>query len=77
MEVDDESIPPMDHKICSSCRAAHFNEWDLCSYCASLRQQELERRLQEGDRADSLMSIAATALFGNQRQRLQRTWRIG
>lgn len=65
----------MDHKVCSACKAAHFEEWDLCLWCSSQRQYELERRLREDDGALPLPTVV-TAIFGPQR-RVERAWRIG
>lgn len=64
----------MDPKLCRACHAPHFNDYDLCGWCAHLKQQELERRLANDDKALSLMTVV-TAIFGPQ-GRYKAKWRI-
>lgn len=67
----------MDPKLCHACRGPHFNDYDLCAFCAEMKQQELERRLQQDDGALSLMAIASTVVHGRQGRKFKSAWRVG
>lgn len=66
----------MDPKLCTSCHAPHFEDYDLCRWCADERQRELEHRLRQDDGKPSWMVLAAEAVHGKQ-PRFKRVWRIG
>ena len=63
-------------KLCPNCKAAHFNDWNLCDYCADMSQQELEHRLRDDNRAESIAIVSAWVMFGK-RGKSRAAWRIG